>query len=66
MAYIRKPVSASFESPELQRAMAKVDEELTKLGHVLVTGRTRYIYISDVLLADSVGQDGDVLLVYGA
>jgi hypothetical protein len=64
MAYVRKPISGSAESPELQRALSKIDEELRKLGLLLIDERTRYIYISDTLLDDSVGEDGDILLVY--
>lgn len=62
--YVRKPVSAASGDPEMQRALSKIDEEFRKLGLLLITERTRYIYISDTLLADTVGEDGDVLLVY--
>lgn len=64
MAYTRKPVSANSDDPEVRRALSKIDEEFRKLGLLLITERTRYIYISDTLLDDSVGEDGDVLLVY--
>lgn len=64
MPYVRKPVNAATNDPEVQRALAKIDEEFRKLGLLLITERTRYIYISDTLLADTVGEDGDVLLVY--
>jgi len=64
VAYVRKPVSANTKDPEVQRALAKIDEEFRKLGILLIAERTRYIYISDTLLDDSIGEDGDVLLVY--
>ena len=64
MAYIRKPVNVASDDPVIQRAIAKIDEEFAKLGSLLITERTRYIYISDILLDDTIGENGDILLVY--